>query len=639
MSETLRPPSTEGSPESREVLYRGLFEHALIEVHIWKLVRDHEGRILTWQLVDANSRALRSWGRTLSDIVGLTTDEIFPGADATKTFIGIVNDIFDSGRPKEWEAAFPATGQILQMVSYPVGEFFVSTGFDITELRTSERELAEALSRLKQVTVAGKVGLWDWDLVTDEVHYSDEYKLQLGYEPHEFGDTYSDWECRVHPDDLASTIATVESSIASHDPEYETVFRMRHRDGSWRWILAQASVLVKNGRATRMLGSHVDITERRRLEEKVVEAQRLESVATLAAGIAHDFNNLLTAISGNLSVLMEEEHLDPEAQEILEDVATAASGATGLTDQLLTFSMGGAPLRDVVELAPLLRDSAQFVARGSRSRCVFDLADDLGNVHVDSGQFKQVIGNLVLNGIQAMPDGGIITIRARNRELTPDNTLGLGAGCYIEITVQDQGVGIEDAVMSRIFDPFFTTKKSGSGLGLATSYSIVSRHGGRMSVASALGDGTTFHVWLPLTDASVANDESSPSAGGSGRILVMDDERPVRNAFRRMLEHLGYTCDVSADGDEAVARYTEAMRAGAPYDAVILDLTIPGKRGGLRAFEKLRDLDPEIVALVASGYAADNVLATYEQHGFRGRIRKPIDLRSLSAALAQALAR
>lgn len=632
------PSSHSETRVARDLLYRGMFEHALLEVHIWEVVRRSDGAIATWRLVDANASALKTWGRTLPEVVGKTTDEIFPGANAVDTFLPIVEEIMRTGRPKEWQMDFAGTEQVLQMVSIPVGEYFVSTGFDVTADRRRERDLQVALHNLTEATQAGGVGLWDWDLTTDAVRYSDEWKRQLGYEPHEIADEFEEWRCRVHPDDLEPTMQRVQAKIDAPASKYHVVFRLRHKDGSFRWIMAQSStILGDDGVPRRMLGSHVDVTERRRLEEQVRDAQKLESLATLAAGIAHDFNNLLGAITGNLSLLRATPPLDPERPALMRELDDATRRATALTYQLLTFAKGGSPVREVASIGELVVDSARFVTRGASAQCTFSVANDLAAVEADTGQLCQVINNLVINAMQAMPHGGTIRIGAANVALEETNPLGLLSGRYVRISVQDEGAGIPAEHLSRIFDPFFTTKSTGSGLGLSSSHSIIAQHGGRITVESTVGQGTRFDVYLPATDATPRLTATTPIVRGKGHVLVMDDDVALRRLFQRMLERLGYRSDVCGDGEDARRRYEEAMHAGRTYDAVILDLTIPGHLGGAQVLRQLQRLDPDVVGIVTSGYADDDVLAHYEHHGFRGRLQKPLDLASLSAELARVL--
>ncbi|MCU0791742.1 MAG: ATP-binding protein [Opitutaceae bacterium] len=357
----------------------------------------------------------------------------------------------------------------------------------------------------------------------------------------------------------------------------------------------------------------------------------------MAAGIAHDFNNLLTAVTVNISLLRDTPPNMPQASVLLKAVEEATGRATALTKQLLTFAKGGAPVRAVASIRELILDSATFVARGSRARCEFALAESLAPVNADVGQLSQVISNLVINAIQAMPQGGTIRIGAKNVDLAGELAPALPAGRYVRITVADEGTGIAPENLPRIFDPFFTTKPTGSGLGLSTSYSIVARHGGLLSVESAQGVGTTFTVHLPASEGEVARPEKPRPVSGAGRILAMDDDDMIREVLPRALAHLGYACDACANGEETVARYRQALAAGPAYDAVILDLTIPGRQGGAEVLRQLRALDPHVVAIVASGYADDDVLAQPEKHGFRGRLHKPFNMLSLSVELSRLL--
>ncbi len=627
----------------REALYRSLFEHAPLEVHMWRVERDAQGAIADWRLLDANPAALKAWRRELEQVMGHRAEEIFPGSNAVTNFLPLVRQIMHSGQPTQWEAHFAGTGQTLRMVSIPVGGCFISAGFDVTQERERQQALELALQRVTQATRAGGVGLWDWDLRTNQVRYSDEWKRQLGHEPHEIGDHFDEWRSRVHPDDREPTLARARASIENPALPYDVVFRMRHKEGSYRWILAQSSVVLDEaGRPHRLVGSHIDITEQRRMQERMREAQKLESLGTLAAGIAHDFNNLLTALTGNLSLLRELPPGAPEAPALLATLDDATRRATGLTRQLLTFAKGGAPVRDLASIRELIVDSGTFVARGSQASCEFDLAEDLAAVHADLGQLSQVIGNLVINAIQAMPEGGTVRIGAANTVLGPGDGSGLPAGRYVRLTVADSGSGIPPQLLQRIFDPFFTTKAEGSGLGLSSCHSIVRQHGGCIDVESTPGVGSRFTVLLPAADApcnpAAPPRDAPPHQGQGRRVLVMDDDDTIRIVVQRMLERLGYQAEGCAHGEEALARYARAQQATRPFDAVILDLTVPGHLGGAQVMPRLLGLDPGVVAIVASGYADADILARHDEHGFRGRLLKPFDLQVLGHELARVLA-
>jgi len=313
--------------------------------------------------------------------------------------------------------------------------------------------------------------------------------------------------------------------------------------------------------------------------------------------------------------------------------------AKDLTEQLLTFSKGGAPVKKTASIADLIRDTANFAMRGSNTRHECRISHDLWPVEVDEGQISQVISNLLINANEAMPDGGIIHIRAENMTLSAQHGLPLPDGKYIHVTVKDHGVGISPDLISKIFDPYFTTKHAGSGLGLAISYSIVKNHGGHITVASELGVGTTFHVYLPASEKEVPVKPAVKAIHPSGRgtILIMDDQKDVREIAGHLLKHLGYEVSTAKDGAEAVDLYRKAQEAGRPFDAIIMDLTIPGGMGGKEAIQKLLEIDPQVKAIVSSGYSTDPIMADFRRFGFSGVVSKPYEVAELSAALLEVL--
>ncbi len=256
---------------------------------------------------------------------------------------------------------------------------------------------------------------------------------------------------------------------------------------------------------------------------------------------------------------------------------------------------------------------------------------------VDAGQVRQVINNIVINANQAMPEGGSIEVAAENLIIEDRHDLPVKPGRYIKISITDQGVGIAEKHLLKLFDPYFKTKQEGSGLGLATAYSIIKKHDGHITVESQLGVGTTFHIYLPASDKVVPGKEEARPIKGQGRILVMDDEASLRKMVGRMLKNLGYESELAKDGAEAILMVKEAKEAEKPFDAVIMDLTIPGGMGGKEAIEKLLEIDPEVKAIVSSGYSDDPVLANFQEYGFKGMIPKPFEARSLGKVLHEVL--
>jgi PAS domain S-box-containing protein len=382
-----------------------------------------------------------------------------------------------------------------------------------------------------------------------------------------------------------------------------------------------------------------DVSEQQRLADELFRARKIESVGVLAGGIAHDFNNLLTSILGNISLAKLYGEADARVVQRLTEAERACQRATALTHQLLTFARGGSPVRRTVSIHELLHESVGFAVRGANVRCDVALPDALWPADIDADQINQVIHNVVLNAVQAMPEGGSVQVRAENIALTTTAALPLQEGRYIKITVRDHGEGIPADVLPTIFDPYFTTKAGGNGLGLATAYAIVTKHDGSLTVESTEGVGTTFGIYLPASQDPIdrAPEVAGVSLVGSGRVLVMDDDATIRDLLREMLTSMGYAVEYARDGAEALAVYHRLQAEGQVVAVVILDMTIPGGMGGQETLKRLRAIDPQVKALVSSGYANDPVMAHYAQYGFDGVVTKPYTIQRLHEALRRVL--
>ncbi len=374
------------------------------------------------------------------------------------------------------------------------------------------------------------------------------------------------------------------------------------------------------------IGVIVDITVRKQTEDELQKTQKLESLSVLAGGIAHDFNNLLAGLFGYIDMALKFGKPNQKVRGYLERALLSYVQARDLTMQLLTFAKGTPPVKKVVSTDKILTESSQLALSGSNITGKFDLDEKLLCIEADGEQIGHVVNNLILNSRQAMPDGGTITITGSNKELAPFQIQDLAEGQYVKIIIEDQGTGIPDKILPRIFDPFFTTKQLGSGLGLATSYSIINKHGGHISVDSSAGSGTTFTIYLPATEKQEEEDleqQPEPALDATGRILLMDDEKTVRQMAGELLETMGYDVVYAKNGEEAIIHFKEALKADTKFDAVILDLTVKGGMGGDKAIEKLLELDPDVKAIVSSGYSAKQALAKPEEYGFKGTIPKP----------------
>lgn len=408
------------------------------------------------------------------------------------------------------------------------------------------------------------------------------------------------------------------------------------RDGTERIITdSGAPIYDKDSNIIGVVLVFRDITERQRMEEELLKAQKLDSMNVLAGGIAHDFNNILTAILGNISLAKMYANPGDEIFQRLTEAEKASMQAKDLTRQLLTFSRGGAPVLKATCIAELLKNSASFVLRGSNVRCDFSIPDDLWPVEIDEGQISQVINNMIINADHAMPEGGVIEVCAGNITVGARDFPPLKGGKYVKISVQDQGIGIPEEHLQKIFDPYFTTKQKGNGLGLALSRSIIKNHGGHIAVESRAGVGTTFFIYLPVSpEKALTRDElEGKPVMGVGNILMMDDEEIVRDLACGILSNIGYKVTAAADGAEAIELYKRARESDRPFDAVIVDLTVPGGMGGREATKQLTEIDPEVKVIVSSGYSNDPVMADFRKHGFSGVIAKPYKIKELSEIL------
>jgi signal transduction histidine kinase/CheY-like chemotaxis protein len=378
------------------------------------------------------------------------------------------------------------------------------------------------------------------------------------------------------------------------------------------------------------------------VEEEILKLRKLASISILAGGLAHDFNNILTGVFGNLE--MAKLNLPPThaAYQYIRTANQSMEKATSLTHQLLTFAKGGEPLLEVIDIRSTIHESLELSLSVSSVKTILLLEEDLWMITADRGQLSQVMTNLIINADQAMPEGGTLTIEAMNiDELTDDLSPHL-SGNYICIKISDEGTGISKEHQKTIFDPYFTTKEAGSGLGLATSLSIVTKHNGRIRVKSDVGKGTTFSIYLPampaaqLLDELFLNDKKLPSQY-SGHILLMDDEEAILDVSAMMLTSLGYSVETSLDGKQAIAKYIDADKRGTPFDVVILDLTVPNGMGGEDAIKELLAINPQVKVIVSSGYSSSNALSNYAEYGFKGRIAKPFRMKTLETEVFKIL--
>jgi PAS domain S-box-containing protein len=496
---------------------------------------------------------------------------------------------------------------------------------DITESKQSEEKLKASEKRYRSLIVATTQVVWTTNAIGEVIDDIPSWRELTGQNKREIKGW--GWMNALHPEDRDRTAIAWRNALQTRSL-CETEYRVRQHDGEYRhFALRSVPVLEDDGTIREWVGTLTDITEKQKTEASLRNIQKLEAIGALAGGIAHDFNNLLSGIFGYINLACKyatDNHLT-KIEQYLSKALDVFERAKALTHQLLTFAKGGEPVKKTFLLCELLKNTTAFALTGSNVNAIFNIDPDLWPCDVDENQINQVIDNIVINARQAMPEGGTVVVTAKNVVAGTPVPPPLKYGNYVFISIRDQGTGIAKEYLSRIFDPFFTTKQQGSGLGLATSYSIISKHGGHITVESELLKGANFLIYLPAASGAVI-DRQSPVTGiyhGQGRILVMDDEEYIRDLTGQMLENMGYTVECAADGNEAIQLFTMANSSAHPFDAVILDLTIPGGMGGKETIQKLITITPSVKAIASSGYSDDPVMAKPHEFGFVAKLNKP----------------
>ena len=550
-----------------------------------------------------------------------------------------------AGKPSRFEVAATLGHERawLEIVSTPLydggGAFagIVGCSRDITLRKRGEQRLRESEQRLRRliegtndvITVQDKEGRFLY--YNGASRYGYDSRAILGKTPF---DVFRPDEAAAmvqrmeHVFETGRSLTTEEDLACGGEVQWFSVNRFPIKDEETNTVSVAA--ISRN------------ITDRKRMEEDLIKSQKLESIGTLAGGIAHDFNNILTVILGNITLAKMSVSQEEKATKRLMDAEKATMRAKDLTQQLLTFAKGGEPFKRVVSINRLIEDSVNLSLSGSNVKCEYEIAPDLFPVEIDEGQIRQVINNVMVNAKEAMPSGGVVAIKAGNVFVDAGNDLSLEKGHYVRIDIADKGQGIPGAYLPRIFDPYFTTKEMGSqkgtGLGLAICYSIVQKHNGYIKVDSSVGIGTTFSLYLPAHDKHAARGaEEEARAGSRGRVLLMDDEEMIREITSEILDALGYEAEFAENGDEAIRLFEHALASRKPFDAVILDLTIPGGMGGKETMQKLLDIDPYVKGIVSSGYSNDPVMAEFGKYGFSGVITKPFKIEELGEILRKIL--
>lgn len=512
---------------------------------------------------------------------------------------------------------------------------------DVTRNKQAEQALRESEKTLRTLMESMPASVWWFDNDGNIEYINRCFVEQFGYALEEIP-TLKDWFERAYPDPgyRAAYVAERDAAIANARKNGKPVppreAKITCKDGTVRHVIINN--YIEHHRTLAIL---TDITEQKIIHDQVLKMQKLESLGVLAGGIAHDFNNILTSILGNISLaqlFLDKTH---KSYRPLEQAEKGSMRAVELASQLLTFAKGGQPVKKLITVPHLVGESVSLVLRGTNVKGVIDIPASLHAIEADEGQLSQAFNNLIINAIQAMPEGGMLAIHGKNVTLSEKNRFGLKGGAYVCLTFTDEGCGIPEAELGNIFDPYFTTKPGGTGLGLASTHSIICKHEGLILVTSNVGTGTTLTIYLPSAGGAPSEQRSekviTPGEHAGGSILVMDDDEMIRHLAYEILEELGYECKTCINGEDAISVYKAALDAGSPFSAVIMDLTIPGGMGGKEAAKHLLDIDPGARLIVSSGYSNDPVMAEYNAYGFRGAVAKPYKVQQLAHVLGDLL--
>ena len=607
----------EAASRANERIYERLLESAPDAM----LIFDRAGRTLR-----GNAQAVRLFGYTGDELLTLVIEDLMPPRYHER-YRRYSADYLEDPRARAMSECLELWARRKDGTEFPCeislnydsagdAPIVLASVRDVTVRRKVETDLLEARDRLKRAVEAGKVGLWERDLRTNQIVVSPEWKRQNGYADHEIVDDFHEWRSHVHPDDDAILRRALEALLSGAASDCELKYRVRHKDGSYRHVLTRyTAVRDEDVTPVKLCGSDIDITEYVSLQAQSLQAQKMESIGRLAGGVAHDFNNLLTVINGTADLALN--HLRPEdpLHEDLVEIRAAGERAAALTRQLLAFSRRQILTSEVLDLNAIVVGISDMLRRliGEHIELRCALAGGLGGVRADRTQLEQIVMNLAVNARDAMPQGGALVIETCDIEMDEIAAVShpsVQPGPYVMLAVTDTGVGMDEATRMRIFEPFFTTKESGegTGLGLATVYGIVKQSGGSIWAYSEPGRGTTFKIYLPRTDVAPAPPrpvvDRTVVAGRGETILLVEDDSAVRRLARRFLVSAGYTVLEAGNGDEALLM---AGRTDGAIDLLLTDVIMPGMIGSELA-ARLHEVSPGLRVLYASGYTDDVIL-------------------------------
>ncbi len=608
--------------------YRTLFRKMIDGFALHEIICDDTGEPADYRFLAVNPAFEKMTGLKAQDVIGKTVLEILPGTE--KVWIEEYGRVALTGEPVFFENFSKNLDKYFQVTAYRPGpDQFACIFVDITKRKKAE----QALEKEKELLSVTLKSIGDGVITTDTqgrvVMMNNVAEELTGWTQQEASgrpltevfyivNEMTGRRCENPVEKVLKTGTIVE--LANH-----TMLISKH---GREIILADsgAPIVKKGGEIIGVVLVFRDVTEKQKLEESVQQTDKLESIGILAGGIAHDFNNLLGGIFGYLDMAREACEPGSVVASHLDKALKTFTRANDLTKQLLTFAKGGVPSMKTSSLAPVIKECTRFALSGSNVTSSFDIEEELWLCEFDENQIGQVVDNLSINAVQAMPLGGRILVTAQNRFIQQGELPGLKEGKYVHVSFADSGVGIPSSIMPRLFDPFFTTKQKGNGLGLSTVYSIMKKHDGKVEVESEPDKGAVFHLYFPISEKSPQKSTLNKPVSqymGSGWVLVMDDEDYIREAVGEMLKSMGFSVKYASNGSDAIDCIKGAMETGTPFTAAIMDLTIPGGMGGIEAIQKVRELNREVVVFVSSGYSDDPVMADPQQYGFTDKLKKP----------------
>ena len=585
-------------------------------------------------ITHSNNKMVEMFESTHDRVIGLDLKRL-----KDKSFVPIIEESFQ-GKLGKTDALYRATTSSaykwLSVRSAPIRNSkgnvinVICVVEDISEMKKAQDALEASEHQLRLIADGLPVFI---SYVNSELYYEYVNKYYETWFGKKMADIIGKHIKEIHGNKMFSMMKNNFQKVLNGE-KLEIEQSLYHPEHGEIYVNAKLIPHETNGEILGFYVLAIDITERKKHEEELLHTQKMDSIGLLAGGLAHDFNNYLTSILGNIALAKMEVPRDNDAYKKLENSEKACIQAQNITQQLLTFSKGGEPVKQAIDLSELIVESAEFSSRGSKCKCKFDIQDGLWQIEADRGQISQVINNLVINSLQSMPDGGLVSISAKNQS----HPNGVNSNSVI-IEIQDSGIGIQDKHMNKVFDPYFSTKQAGSGLGLTTVYSIIKKHQGSIEIKSLVQRGTNISITLPAVNISEpiqTNHNKDINKKYSGKVLVMDDD-DVRDALCNILKKLGFEIYPTAEGGETIREYKKSLKSGSPYDLVVLDLTVPGGMGGKEAIDKLISIDPNINAVICSGYSNDPVMSEYKKFGFKGVIKKPYTIEDLRFTLDSVL--